>query len=325
MIITKHRELIGLLCLAILSMVFSLSKGSVSIDYNALFKTLIGQGSPLLHDIIFNLRLPRTLSAFVTGALLALAGALMQVLLRNPLADPYILGISGGGAAVSLILIILGVSGYWLTGGAWLGSLTAVFLVFILAKRDHLFHSQRLLLTGVALASGFSALISFILVLSPDKELHSMLFWLLGDLSFAHMPIIESVILFISVIYSIKIAKELNILVRGEREAKALGINTHHLQLTLYFLSALLTASAVALAGCIGFVGLVIPHLFRQLGKQDHRILLPGSALLGGSLVTIADTFSRTVFAPQQLPVGIMMAFIGIPVFIILLHRNSSL
>jgi iron complex transport system permease protein len=323
MIITKYQRFTGLVFMAVLSILFSLCEGSVYISFNALFKIIIGQGPPLLHDIIFHLRMPRTFSAFVTGALLSIAGVFMQVLLCNPLADPYILGISGGGAVVSLTLIVLGVSGYWLTGGAWLGSLAAVFLVWILAKRQRAFHSQRLLLTGVALASGFSALISFILVLSPDKELHSMLFWLLGDLSFAHPPIMESMILLIALLYSICIAKELNILVRGEREAKALGINTYRLQLTLYFLSALLTASAVALAGCIGFVGLVVPHVFRQLGQHDHRLLLPGAALLGGSLLTVADTFSRIAFAPQQLPAGIMTAFIGIPVFIILLHKNA--
>jgi iron complex transport system permease protein len=314
----------GLIFLSILSIVFSLTNGSALIGLDQLFKTIIGQSSPLLHDIIFNLRLPRTFSAFVTGALLSLAGALMQVLLRNPLADPYILGISGGGAVVSLTLLLFGVSGYWVTSGSWLGSLVAVFLVLMLTKRQHAFRSERLLLTGVALASGFSAIISFILVLSPEKELHSMLFWLLGDLSFSHMPIIESIILFAALLYSISIAKELNILVRGEREAKALGINTQRLHLTLYFLSALLTASAVALAGCIGFVGLVIPHLFRQLGQFDHQLLLPGSALLGGSFLTIADTFSRIAFAPEQLPVGIMTAFIGIPIFIFLLHRNIT-
>lgn len=321
MIITKHRELTGLICLAILSIFFSLSQGSVLINFNQLLKTMMGHSTPLIHDIVFHLRLPRTLGAFVTGGLLALSGVMMQILLRNPLADPYILGISGGGAVVTLILMVLGVSGFWLTGGAWLGSLAAIFLVFYLANSD--WNSQRMLLTGVALASGFSALISLILVLSADKNLHTMLFWLLGDLSFAHMPTIEAVILFAILTYSIFIAKELNILVRGEREAKALGINTSRLQKQLYFLSALLTASAVALAGCIGFIGLIVPHLFRLLGGHDHRLLLPGATLLGGSLLTMADTLSRVVFAPQQLPVGIMTALLGIPIFIVLLNKRS--
>jgi iron complex transport system permease protein len=324
MIITKQGGLAGVVLLAIASIFFSLSQGGTNIDQSQLLKTIIGHGTPLFYDILFHLRLPRTLSAFITGGLLALAGTIMQVLLRNPLADPYILGISGGGAVVSLALMAFGASGYWLTGGAWLGSLIAILLVFILAKPYRGWHTQQILLTGVALASGFSALISFILILSPDKELHSMLFWLLGDLSFAHMPSMEAVILAAALIYSSSLAKELNILVRGEREAQALGINTASLQLKLYFLSALLTASAVALAGCIGFIGLIIPHLFRLCGGHDHRLLLPGATLLGGSLLTIADTLARTIFAPQQIPVGIMMAFLGIPVFILLLNKKSA-
>lgn len=324
MIITKYRRTIGLIFIALLSIFFSLSHGSTVISISQLYKTLIGQGTDLSYDILFHLRLPRTLSAFVTGALLALAGALMQVLLRNPLADPYILGISGGGAVISLILIAFGVTGYWLTGGAWIGSLITIFLVFILAKHQGTWNSQRVLLTGIALASGFSAIISFILLLCPEKELHSLLFWLLGDLSFAHMPVLETMILLIGFFCSFRLANQLNILVRGEREAKALGIHTARLQVQLYFLSALLTASAVALAGCIGFVGLIVPHLFRLIGGHNYRLLLPGSAVLGGALLTIADTLSRTLFAPQQLPVGIMMAFLGVPIFLVLLNQDPS-
>jgi iron complex transport system permease protein len=324
MIIPKHHRLAGLVLAAILSIFFSLSQGSALIGYNQSVKAIIGHSTPLVQDIIFHLRLPRTLSAFVTGALLALAGTLMQVLLRNPLADPYVLGVSGGAAVVSLLLMTLGMSGYWLTGSAWMGSLFAIFLVFFLTKRHGSWQTPRVLLTGIALSSGFSALISFILVLSPNKQLQSILFWLLGDLSFSHMPIIESAILVIALLFSYSLADKLNILVRGEREARALGIHTGHLQLQLYFLSALLTASAVALAGCIGFIGLIVPHVFRLCGGHNHRLLLPGAALLGGTLLTVADTFARTLFAPQQLPVGIMTALIGIPIFIFLLNKKSA-
>lgn len=277
----------------------------------------------LWQNIVLHLRLPRTLSAFVTGGLLALAGAIIQVLLRNPLADPYILGVSGGAAVASLVFILCGLTGYGLTGAAWIGSLFSIFLLITLTGRKTVWSTQRLLLTGIALASGFSAVISFILMMSPDKELHGMLFWLLGDLSFSHWPFIEGGILLAGLIASLVLAKKLNILVRGEEEARALGVNAARLERQLYFLGALLTAAAVALAGCVGFVGLIVPHLVRLLCGYDHRFLLPGSVLLGGGLLTAADTLSRTLFAPEQLPVGITMSLIGIPVFLFLLHKNK--
>lgn len=323
MLRTKLSWLILFSLIGIISILYSLCRGSVLISLAQLFTTFTGHSTPLLHKIIFDLRLPRTLSAFVTGGLLALAGAMMQVLLRNPLADPYILGISGGAAVASLLFILAGFSGYELMGGAWLGSLLAMFLVFTLTQRKTPWDTQRVLLTGVALASGFAAIVSFILLMSSEKELHGMLFWLLGDLSFSHFPILEGIILLVMLIISLGLAKPLNILVRGEREANALGINAVRLQMQIYFLSSLLTATAVALAGCIGFIGLVIPHLFRLLCSSDHRVLLPGCVLLGGSLLTVADTVARTFFAPQQLPVGIMMAIIGIPIFLFLLQKNN--
>ncbi len=313
MITNRISLLIALSTLAFTSIAFSLFKGS----------TLIGHGNSLLHEIIFTIRLPRTLSAFATGGLLALAGAMMQVLLRNPLADPYVLGISGGAAVATLILMLLGLSGYWLIGGAWLGSLLTILLVLALANIKNSWRTHHLLLTGIALACGFSAAISFILLTSPERELRGMLFWLIGDLSYARLPVVESSILLFGLIISISLGRELNIFVRGERDAKALGINTQYLQWKLYLLSSLLTAAAVTLAGCIGFVGLIVPHLFRILFGYDHRFLLPGCVLLGGSLLTIADTLSRTLFFPQQLPVGIVMALIGVPVFLVLLLKRE--
>ena len=322
--ITKSRWIAVLLLLSAVSIFYSLFKGSTLISIYQLFTALFEGPSTLTSEIIWHFRLPRTFSAFVTGGLLGLSGAIMQVLLRNPLADPYVLGISGGAATMSLFCILAGLTGVWLTGGAWLGSLLAILLVFAFNKKQTSWNTQRVLLTGVALASGFSAVISCILVISSDKELHGMLFWLLGDLSFARIPFLESGILVAGLVLSLSLAKQLNILGRGEKEAKSLGINTTRLQLQLYFLSALLTAAAVALAGCIGFIGLIVPHTFRLLCGYDHRLLLPGCILLGGSLLTIADTLSRTLFAPQQIPVGIIMTLTGIPVFLFLLHKNSS-
>lgn len=284
---------------------------------------LINSDSTLSRQILLLIRLPHALTAFVTGGLLALAGAMMQVLVRNPLADPYILGVSSGAALLYLICLLLGLGGYWVTGGAWAGGLLAIFLVFILNKQK-MHSSQQLLLTGIALASGFSACVSLILVASPDPMLRSLFFWLIGDFTNTQIPWLPGIILIGGLIFSLSMARELNLLVRGEKEAKSLGVNTKNLYLKLYLLSALLTACAVTLAGCIGFVGLIVPHLFRLLFGYDHRILLPGCVLLGGSLLTLADMFSRIVFFPQEIPVGIIMTLIGAPIFLFLLQKKST-
>lgn len=298
-------------------MVFSLFKGSTSISLYQLFT----QNSPLVQTIFLKLRLPRTVTAFVSGGLLALAGALMQILLQNPLADPYVLGISGGAALATLLMMLFGLSAQWLMGGAWLGSLLTIFLILLLAKK-HRWQTHTLLLSGIALACGFSACISLILLTSPDSNLHSMLFWLTGDLNDAHFPWLALGILCVGFWICLILAPGLNILGRGEKEAKVLGLPIQTYRLTLYLLSSLFTAAAVTLAGCIGFIGLIVPHLTRRLCGYDHRLVLPLSLLLGGSILTVADTLARSLFAPQQLPVGILMALIGVPVFIFLLQRN---
>jgi iron complex transport system permease protein len=275
----------------------------------------------LRHEIIRFIRLPHALTAFVAGGLLALAGAFMQILLRNPLADPYILGVSGGAAIGTLLFMLCGLSGYWLTGGAWGGSVIIIFILFLLTPQKQ-FASHTLLLTGIALASGCSAIISLILSISPDHAMRSMLFWLMGDLSYARLPVFESIILFLSLLYSFTFARDLNLLIQGEQSAKSLGVQTQKIQRTLFFLSALLTATAVTLVGCIGFIGLIVPHSLRILCGNDHRFLLPGCVLLGGSLLVIADLLARTLFFPQALPVGVIMALMGIPIFLILLRKN---
>lgn len=291
--------------LAILSLFFSMRYGSVAAAD---------------HTILMKIRLPRTLSAFSCGGLLALAGSLIQLLLQNPLADPYILGISGGAALFTLLMLYLGITGIALMTGAWCGSLFAIFLIMILARK-HRFQTHSLLLSGIAIASGFSACISFILLISPTTALHSMLFWLCGDLNDAQLPTLALTILILGSIVCLALAPGLNILYRGEREAQALGIACKKYRVALYLLSSLFTAAAVTVAGTIGFIGLIVPHLARKLVGFDHRVLLPTSLLIGGSLLTCADTCARTLLTPQQIPVGIFLAMIGVPLFIWLLQK----
>ena len=322
------RPFIFILILAILSVLLIISSlfvGSVPLSLQTVWLSLIDAGAQESSLIVTELRLPRTLAAFATGALLAQAGTLMQVLVRNPLADPYILGVSGGAATAVLIGMLLGLSSaFGLTGLAFIGALVAMFLVFVLAHQKGSWTPTRLLLTGVVIAAGWGAAISLILTLSPASNLHGMLFWLMGDLSYSYSVSFAFTALIIGLIFSMLISSQLNVLIRGDKIAASLGVNLKQLQLKIYILASLLTAAAVVQAGSIGFVGFIVPHLIRLTGITDHRLLLPAATLAGGILVLIADTVARTIIAPQQLPVGIITALIGIPLFLFLLQRDAK-
>ena len=272
--------------------------------------------------VIRELRLPRALAAFACGGLLATAGALMQVLLRNPLADPYILGISGGAAVGALGAITLGAAAFWVDASAFVGALTAMLVVFGLAHGDGSWTQTRLLLTGVIVAAGCGAAVSLMLALAPDTRVMSMLFWMMGDASAAARPWPALVVLALALVVVLPFARDLNVLARGELSARALGVQVGHLRIALYVLASLLTATAVTLDGSVGFVGLIVPHLVRLALGNDQRVLIPAAALAGGTLLTLADTAARTVMAPQQLPVGVLTALIGVPVFLFLLSRS---
>jgi iron complex transport system permease protein len=268
------------------------------------------------HQILLELRIPRMSTAFITGALLGIAGALMQVLLRNPLADPYILGVSGGASVAALLAIMAGASGMMLSGSAFAGALLSTLLVFTLAHGRGNWDSTRLLLTGVVLAAGWGAV---------STQLHGMLFWLMGDLGFSRTPLVGSLVLLFLLPVALAISPSLNLLARGELPAASLGVTVGRLRTTIYVLASLATASAVTQAGNIGFVGLIAPHMLRLLGARDHRLLIPGVALLGGTLLLLADALSRLIIEPRHLPVGVLTALLGVPLFLLLLFRSRQL
>ncbi len=311
---------IGLLSAA-LALVWALVAGDMPIGVDEVFAALAG-GEGMAADVIRELRLPRAVAAFVCGGLLATAGALMQVLLRNPLADPYILGISGGAAVGALLGITLGAASLWVDALAFGGALTAMLLVFGLAHGDGSWTQTRLLLTGVIVAAGCGAAVSLMLALAPDTRVMSMLFWMMGDASAAAQPWPAVLVLLVALAAVQPFARDLNVLARGELTARALGVQVQRLRIGLYVLASLLTATAVTLVGSVGFVGLIIPHLVRLVVGNDQRVLSPAAALAGGTLLTLADTAARTVIAPQQLPVGVLTALIGVPVFLFLLARH---
>ncbi len=315
--------LAGLLLLSGLSIILSIFVGSASLSIADVFDVLLGDATPLHQALIYDLRLPRAFVAFATGAMLSIAGVLMQALLRNPLADPYVLGVSGGASFAALLAMLFGLGTIAITGSAFLGALLSIFTVFLLAQGKGGWTISRLLLTGVVMAAGWGAMISFVLVITPPDQIYSMLFWLMGDLSFSRPLLPGLIILVIGLLLTLPLCRQLNVLIWGDAQASSLGINTQRLRITIFFLASLLTAGAVSLAGGVGFVGLVVPHFMRLLVGNDHRILVPASALAGAILLIVADMVARTAFAPQQIPVGVITAFIGVPMFLYLLRRST--
>lgn len=312
-----------LLALAsILAMVISVGVGSVAIAPMEVVSVFMGEGADLQRTLVLDLRLPRTLSAFATGGLLAVAGALMQVLLRNPLADPYVLGLSGGAAVGALLAMLAGLGGVIVSGSAFAGAMLATLMVFGLAHGTGSWTPSRLLLTGVVVAAGWGAVITLMLAISPARELPGMLYWLMGDVSYARAPWPGLGLLLVVCVVVVPLGRSLNVLARGPMQAAALGISVRPLEWLIYVLASLLTATAVTMAGSIGFVGLVIPHMLRLVLGNDQRLILPACALAGGTLLVLADTLARVVIAPEQLPVGVITALLGVPTFLYLLYRS---
>ena len=304
-------------------MAVSLSVGSVDLSLSQVLSGLIDPTDSSA-VVVRELRLPRTLAAFACGALLALAGALMQVLLRNPLADPYILGISGGAGIGALLAIFFGFGVAALNGFAFAGALLAMLIVFGLAHGDGSWTQTRLLLTGVMVSAGCSALITLLLAAAPEERLRGMLFWLMGDFSQGVNPVFALVGVLVIGVFVLPLSRDLNALARGQDTAKALGVSVRTIRIAIYILASLATAISVTTAGSVGFVGLVIPHLTRIFVGNDQRVLLPTAMMTGGVFLVLTDTLARVLMAPQQLPVGVVTALIGVPVFLYLLNRTRQ-
>ncbi len=322
---TRRRALLVILLLALIglaSLVVALAAGSLPVSAADVASALLGDTSDVAAEVVRELRLPRAMAAFACGGLLALAGALMQVLLRNPLADPYVLGISGGASVGALSAMLFGLPLLLVNGGAFAGALAATLLVFGLARGDGSWTQTRLLLTGVIVAAGCGAAVALILSVAPENKLRGMLFWLMGDLSHAASPWPALAMLALGLLAALPFSRDLNLLARGDLTARALGVPVARLRGGVYVLAALATAAAVTTTGSVGFVGLIVPHLVRLSVGNDQRVLLPAAALAGGALLTLADTLARTIVAPQQLPVGVLTALIGVPVFLYLLTRS---
>jgi len=277
--------------------------------------------SALAKQILTELRGPRVAAAFACGGLLALAGALMQTLFRNPLAEPYLLGVSGGAGFAALLGMAAGLAWPWVSVLAFAGSLLALALAAALGgrllARDH----TPLLLAGVMLAAGFGALIALVLSVTPAERLPGMLFFLMGDLAWTSQPALLWVALLLAAAAALGLSRRLDVLQLSPLKAASLGVAVAPTRWMLFTLAGFCTALVVAQAGSIGFVGLMVPHALRRIGLTRHRLLLPAAALAGGSLLVLADALARTAIAPRELPVGVLTALLGVPLMLWLLRK----
>lgn len=302
----------------------SLASGSVQLGLDDIVDALFSDAPSLARDVLIELRLPRAMSAFAVGGLLAVSGAILQVLLRNPLADPYVMGVSGGASVAALVAIMLGLPAVGVDGLAAAGALGACLLVFALAQGPGGWTPTRLLLTGIVVAAGAGSIVSLLLALGDDAQLRGMVFWLLGDLSRAERWPWLLGLLGAAAMAGVVLGRQLNVLARGTVQAATVGMDVRRLQLLMFAVSSLLTGAAVSAAGSIGFVGLVTPHLVRLALGSDNRVVLPASALAGGVLLMAADLAARSLIAPRQLPVGALTALVGVPLFLVLMRRQRS-
>jgi len=320
----------AMLLVAIACMLYAGMTGSVEVELGEVPAALreLYEGRPqTLAASLLELRAGRATVAFATGAALALAGVLMQALLRNPLADPYILGISAGASVGALAALMLMAAMATVELAAVGGAITVSLLLYALARQDLRGGAgggggtSTLLLTGVVISSLCVALITLMLSIAPEGRLRTMVFWMIGDVSGAPVRLLPWLVLGAALLYALRNARGMNVLALHAESAVTLGVRVGSLRRGLFLVSGILTASAVTSAGSIGFVGLIVPHACRFAFGPDHRVLIPASVLAGGSFLVLCDTLARTIVAPQQLPVGAVTAIIGAPIFLYQLHR----
>ena len=309
--------------LAVLGAFLSLTKGSSVITMSQIVELLLNPGMDPQSQIIWNIRMPRTIVGALVGINLSLSGAILQAIMRNPLADPHIIGISSGaGLAGVVIMILFPALEYLITPVAFVGAMLAAICIYILAWKNGI-KPVRIILAGVAVSAFLSAGISGLMIFYSDR-VHGALMWMVGGLAARSWPHVSIILPYaaIGLVLALASASYLNILQLGDEMARGLGVNVEVTRIVMTAIAALLASSAVSVVGLLGFVGLVVPHAARLLIGSDYRFLLPAAALLGVAIVTLSDTFARVIFAPIELPVGIIMAFLGAPFFLFLLRRE---
>jgi iron complex transport system permease protein len=323
-----------LICVATITA--GVSIGSVHIPVVTVWRVvadhLAGNGHASVADaIVWDLRLPRVLLAATVGAGLATAGAVVQALVRNVLAEPFLLGISSGasvGATAALLFGFLATLGLWaISTGAILGAMAAMAIVFVVANTGSGLAPTQLILTGVVLGALFESITSFMIFRASPNATGSVLFWLLGSFGLAtwSQVVVASVVILVGIAVLMPRARALNALMMGHDAATSLGVDVRSLRWQLYAVTSVIAGVAVAVSGIIGFVGLVIPHIVRLIVGSDHRRTLPVGVLVGASFMVFADLVARTIVAPQEMPVGVVTAFVGAPILLVLIRRRPYL
>jgi len=331
LLVTRFGTRIAFLALALpAALAISVSFGASEVGPGDLWRFLWGNADSSARTILLQLRLPRAALAAVVGGSLGLSGCAFQALLRNPLAEPYVLGISGGAAVGAVVVVVTGVGfllPWTLSAGAFAGALAAMALVLRIARRASPggLDTRVLILSGVIAGAFFNAVILLLLSLADVESFRSAIFWMMGSLAGADWGSIGLLAMLIvpAAAVVLSLARSFNLLSRGEEVAYYLGASVPRVKLAAYLAASLMVAAAVAAAGVIGFVGLIVPHAVRLAWGNDHRLLLPASFLAGAAFLVLADTLARIVAAPVELPAGVVTAVFGVPFFVALLMRGG--
>ncbi|MBN2145208.1 MAG: iron ABC transporter permease [Candidatus Aureabacteria bacterium] len=295
-----------------------ISYGSVSIP----FRELLSENN---RQILY-LRLSRVIMALIAGCGLSVSGIILQALLKNPLADPYLLGTSSGAGLGAVMALLLGLSGFFLPFFAWLGAILSVILVLYLSRENTTFSSQSLILSGVIVSIALSSVLVLILSLSPNETLHGILWWLWGNLQILDLRLLVFVSFFVlcGTLLTFFFSQDLNAISLGEEEAIHLGISIESVKIILIATASLMTASLVCICGVIGFVGLMVPHMMRRVTGANHNLLLPATCLASGVFMIVCDTLSRTIYPPIEIPIGVITSMLGTPVFFWLFKKKRD-
>ena len=313
----SRKKILILFAILLGSIVFGICRGSVNISLSELFSKANQQ--------ILQLRLARIMLGIFAGAGLSVCGAALQAILRNPLAEPYLLGTSSGAGLGAVLAIFLGFSASFFPLAAFIGALLSIALVYNLAKQNGRISPQSLILSGVIVAIALSGLIIFLVSISTTQALHGMLWWLLGSLEVYNLKllmVVASIVTF-GVVPLFVLAQDLNAISIGEEEAIHLGIKIETVKKIIFVVTSLVTGALVSIAGMIGFVGLIIPHMMRLVVGPNHKILIPASCLAGAAFLVLCDALGRSLFPPIEIPIGVITSLVGAPIFIILLKREQ--
>lgn len=313
--------------IATLAIVVGAAVGAAHLAPGRVLATLLGGGSAIERSIVLELRLPRVLLAALAGGALAMAGAVFQAMLRNPLADPYVLGVSSGAALGAVLSMLFAASPRLLPVAAFAGAGFAIILVFAIATRaTRRLDARVLLLAGVIVSAFFQAIIFLLLTLLDAESFRSAIFWMLGSFAVASWPGVALLAAYVlpACFALFALARPLNLLMAGEETALYLGVRVDIVTRVAFFVASVLVGASVAACGAIGFVGLIIPHAVRLAWGTDYRIVLPASLLIGAAFLVLSDTVARTVAGPAELPVGVVTALVGVPIFLVLLIRRTT-